>query len=517
MRTMKRIAICLIGLAPLLGCETIELHDKMKRENQLDRNYIQNELKRSSFDKVIVLERPPQPLEIIKPDNTPKWLKQNSQINADRLPLSIVLRQIVGNDVRIKYGHAVDPQKPATIFFEGIKEEALNILSLNVNYGISYTKDTVSIDKFITRTYQIPNVIGDESTQIGSNSSGNAVSMEDALEGQISSTGSGDGQFGNTVIDKYNIAHQVLGGVNRILQGEGALTTGGSDAAQLASEQAQRNNTVLGYAEAIKGTSSIVVRTSPAMMTLIDDYFKAIEDELKRKIELEITVIEYQEEDGAEVGLTADIQRDIGDASLNLNLVPPALAGSLSGTGIGVIANKGVWNGSSAIINALRRTGTVAVNTEQRIPASNHKSQEIDLSTIQPYISSAETTFEGSDNNIPVTTIEKSEARDGVKLLALANVQDDKVYLKLNGVLSKVVSFEKDTINGITIESPLTRQSRFNITGSYNYNETIIVTHMRQETTESNQSKQADIAIGNSGNKKVIDTLVLLTPRKAWR
>lgn len=507
-----KILIPLLAIV-LAGCETAMFYDQPKYENEMDKHFIDNTLATSAYNKVLILDKPPQKITLVKEDNTPSWSNEITKVNAQELPLSLVLRQIVGDKTPIKYGYSVDPSKPATFFFEGAKSEALNILALTVNYGITATKDGVAIDKFITNTYKIPTTMGEESYQIGSTGTNSSVSTEDASLGQISATGSGDGQYTNSLVDKYNVTEQIFQGVNRILSGEGSLTTGAGDASTFSNTP---NGGVLGYAEVIKATSSIVVRTSPAVMKLVDSYIDTMIDDLTRKVVLEVTVIEYQQDDRSEFGVNTELLFTEGSRTLSLNIASPSLSGVMEGMGAGATVNGGRWNGSSAIINALRETGTVGVKTQQRVTASNHKTQEIDLSTIQPYISSAETTFEGSDNDIPVTTLEKSEARDGVKLLALANIQDDKVYLKLNGVLSKVVSFEQDTINGITIESPLTRQARFNTTGAYNYNETIIVTHMRQETNESNQSSQADIQVGNNGLSKVVDTLVLLTPTRVW-
>lgn len=515
MLAKSKLLVALLVVTSLAGCTTATKYDDFKRNNDLSKNEIDNRLANNQYEKVLELERPPQQIKEIKPSSLPDWLDEKSSINAKRLPLSLAIKGIVGDGAKIKYGLSVDPSKPIEMFFEGTKREALNILELEADYGITYDKEMIYVDKFVSKTYKIPTIAGEESYQLGSsNSGGGAVRSEDAIGGKISSTGSGDGQQAFLKADDYNITDQIYKGINKMLSGEGNITTGAGDMAAL---QDGDNDAVLGYAEAISGASSIVVRTSPGMMKLVDEYVKTMVDELTREVTLELTVIEYQAEDGAEFGLDAVLNRDTGRGNASFNVSGPSLAEAVSGMGLGFEATSGVWNGTTAMINALRKTGTVGVKTQQRLLASNHKAQEIDLSSIESYISSAETTFEGEDNNTPVTTIEKSEARDGVKLLALANIQDSRVHLKLNGVLSKVVKWNKDTINGITIQSPETRQSRFNISGAYNYNETFIVTHMRQETNESNENRYVDVQTGNSGSNKVVDTLVLLTPRKASR
>jgi hypothetical protein len=166
------------------------------------------------------------------------------------------------------------------------------------------------------------------------------------------------------------------------------------------------------------------------------------------------------------------------------------------------------------LINALRMTGDVSVTTHNRVAASNHMAQEIDLSSIQSYFASVKVTYEGSDNDNPTTSIETGEVRDGVKMLVVPNIQEDKVFLKLNGVLSKVLRLEEQTVENVTVISPRTRQARFNISGSYEYNKPFVVAHMRQETNEANKSEYLDATFGKSGTQRITDTLVVLTPRK---
>ena len=494
----------ILALFVLTGCQTATLPDSFRYNSDIERLNIERLLLENEAQtaKVVSLDRPPQKAELIVPDDKPQWLSDRAMINAEDLPLSLAIRQIVGSNIPIRYGHAVSPSTPANIFFEGTKEEALNILSLNVNYGITATKEAIKVDKFLTKTYSIPNIIGEESFQMGSSGGSGGVASRDASEGAISSTGGGDGQHASSSIDAYNVADQINEGIKRILGNDG--------------QNATRAEATLGYSEVIRGTSSVVVRASPAIMKLVDDYVYKMIDDLQHQVELEITVIEFQQEDESEFGINGGVARKRGSGTFNLNLSSPSLGG-LAALGLGVDVQGGRWEGSSMVINALRQSGNVSVKTQQTVIASNHKVQEIDLSTIQPYISSTQTTFEGENNTIPRTSIETSEARDGVKLFALANIQDDRVYLRLNGVLSKVIRFEPTSVNGITIERPLTRQARFNTTGAYRYNETIVVTHMRQETNEDSLNRQADIPIGNSGRNKVVDTLVLLTPRKTWR
>ncbi|MDF9399142.1 hypothetical protein [Vibrio sp. 1180_3] len=500
-------------LVAIVGCTTATRHDDFKRVTEVDGAKITEQLDKEKYQKVIVLDRPPQSVEEIVVSTDPTWYEENTKIIAKNMPLSIVLKDVVSQNVKLEYGFAVDPNKAISATFEGTKKEALNILALTSNYGFTATEDKIMVDKFTTKTYVLPTTAGDNSFQLGSDgSSGSSASASEALGGEISKTGGSDGQYASTAVDKYNLTDQIYKGINKILNGEANITTGDSDRGQLTTSTAEQET--LGYAEKIEAVSSIVVRTSPAMMLLIDDYVQGMVDVLSQSVELEIAVIEYQADDGTEFGIDAQLKRAAGSGNISLGVKTPSFSDALQGVGLVYTATKGAWDGTTAMINALRVTGKVSVRTSQKVKASNHMVQEIDLSAIQSYIATTTTKYEGADSDIPTTSIETAEVRDGVKMLAIPSIQRDKVYLKLNGVLSKLLKWDDQEINGVTIRSPRTRQSRFNISGAYEYNNTIIVTHMRQETNESVQNSYLDVPTGNAGSNKVIDTLVLLTPRK---
>lgn len=509
----KKLVLTVAGILALSACTTLERPEEFKAVAQEQKRQIDSTLEDTKFKKVVVLDRPPQQLRKVDTTYRPDWLDEQTKMASEKMPLTLLIKEIVGYEVKIKYGESVNPEKLGSIFFEGTKEEALNVLALHVDYGISVVDGVVKIDKFITQSFDIPTTIGKNSFQIGSSSGSTGTSdNQDAASGQISSTAAGDGQYANSAAEGYNITDQIYLGIKKMLSGEESISTGGSDEVQV--DPSQLSNTTLGYAEKIEGLSSIMVRTSPAMMLLVEQYVSDMIKQLTQVVSLEVMVLEYQQDEGTEFGLDINAVKDNGDYSFGLDLTAPSFADAIDTVGLGLQIAEGSWAGSQMLINALRMTGDVSVKTSQKVAASNHMAQEIDLSAIQSYFASVKVTYEGSDNDNPTTSIETAEVRDGVKMLVVPNIQEDKVYLKLNGVLSKVLKLEEQTVENVTIISPRTRQAKFNISGSYEYNKPFVVAHMRQETNESNSSKYADVQYGNSGTRKITDTLVVLTPRK---
>lgn len=497
----------------LSGCSTYGRYDDFKRETEINKEAISNTLESNKYQKVLVLDKPPRVIKEIRKDNRPQWFDDETKVVANGLPLSLAIKQIVGDSTPIRYGYAVDPNTPINnFFFEGKKEEALNILSLTSSYGITATKQGVKVDKFMTKTYTLPTVRGNESIQMGSTGE-SAGSAENASAGDVTSTGGGDGQFSKLSVESSNLTEQIYNGISKILTGEGNITTSATAETKMEGGGNAAREKVLGYVEKMEGLSAVVVRTSPAMMQLVDDYVNFTINEMTKQVELEITVLEYQQTEGTEFGVDLALSRITGSDStaITLGTSIPALSDSIDGVGIGAKVGTGIWSGTTALINALRTTGDVSVGTQETVKATNHRVQEVDLGTVQAYFESVEVTYD--DNNDPTTDIQVGYVRDGVKMMALANVQDDEVYLKLTGTLSKVLALDNETVNEITVSKPTTRQARFNVTGSYEYNKPFIVTHLKQTIHEANKNRYADIEVGNNANKQVIDTLVVVTPR----
>ena len=509
----RAVASTVLSTILLSACTTYGKYDESLRESEIAQQDIQEMLAQSQYNRVEILDEPPQLINEIVQSDKPDWLKEETKVVANNLPLSLVIKQIVGKSIPIRYGQAVNPYVQINNFyFEGSKEEALNILELNSDFGITPTRTEVRVEKFLTKTYHLPTVIGSESNALGSQN-GTNTSSEDASSGEITSTGSGDGQFTNQSVKDYNLTHQIYEGINKILTGETNITTGNGDQSKLIKTAETREN-VLGYAQEIQGLSSIVVRTSPSMMKLIDGYVNETIDEMTKEVELEVTVIEYQQTDGTEFGIDAALSKVNSKVTYGLTTVAPNLADTVDNFGFTGALTSGSWAGTSILINALRDTGDVSVSTQQRVTATNHKTQEIDLSTVSSYFKKIKVTKDDDDTT---TDIDVSYLRDGVKMLALPNIANDRLYLKVTGTLSKVISQTDEVVNEVTVSKPTTRQARFNITGAYEYDKPFIVTHMRQTTNQADKTRFADVEIGNSANKKVIDTLVVITPRRVTK
>ncbi len=447
------------------------------------------------YRQVRYVDTPPIDAREIRRNERISWLDQSQDLRGNDTPLSILVDQIAQGVATPEYDFDIDPNKPVSILVRnGTKETSLKMLGLQANVFFQMTEDKIFVRRYVSETFSLPAIAGDMSYQIGSIGGSNS-SNEDAKEGSISSTGGDDGQFSNVGYKGYNLTTQVSQGIQAIIKDPDGL-----------------DGQLIGSVSPVLGMSSIVVRTTPSLMETVKTFVDSTFASMSRDVTLDIQVIEWQLTEGSEFGVDGDITKLLGaNGSLNIVASAPAISDS-DGGGIG-FTGAGDFDGTNALLKMMRTNGKAAITTEQKIQALNNKSQEVDLSDIRSYISRTATTF-NTDDIEPTVEIDTASVRDGVKMLVIPSVHEDHVYLRLNGTLSKFLYFDDQQVSGVKVSQPRTRQSRFNVEGKFEYNKPIIVTQLKQVVEQSQSSQTAEVIPGNMGERRIINTIVMLTPRK---
>ncbi|MCA2014659.1 hypothetical protein LDJ79_00960 [Vibrio tritonius] len=514
----KRSVITYLVLA-LSGCSVATKHEEYDRAAKMHQQEIIKTKNDFDYKKVVTLDMPPQKAGLFVDSHEPEWLNIKDSITFTDTPLSVVLQAILGNNVKIIYGEGVNPDVKVSLFNSGTMKEKLSLLESYSNYGLTAKDDTLTVNKYISRTFVIPSPPGQQSYQIGSSSQGSSSSStDDATNGEsVSGTNAGDGQYSNLSVEKYNITQQMYNGIIAILGGKVKDKDSSSSSTKSTTTASKtfdsKADNQIGYAQVIPAMSAIIVRTSPSLMKEVDKFVDQLIQTITRQVLLDVEVVEFQSEDGVEFGLNGTLDVAKSDSTYTLNSAVPVLDTAESTIGLGLSGTSGLLKDSDLSLKATESHATVSVKNKQSFLASNNQMQEIDLSTLQPYTSKIEVTYTTTDDeNYPTTSIEKETVRDGVKMLVVANIQPNKVYLRADGTYTKFIKFITESVNGESYQSPKTRQSKFNLSNFMQYNKTYVLAHMRQESFESNDNKFATVSTGNDGKKKVTDTLVLLTP-----
>lgn len=492
---MKKLNIKIILSAVILtclsGCTAFQFEQYQKGSEAVGER-ITETTDQFKYKKVRQLAAPPISPTKIEEVEVIDWLDNQVSQKSKDFTLSIIINQIMKNTgVKIDYDYDVDPNKRISFNFEGTTEAALKMLSIQADVFILKTANKITVQKYIVKTFTLPAIHGSSGYQLGSASAGTS-SNEDALEGAVSSTGAGDGQFTQFYAQDTNYTRDVFGGIKAILHKEGG-----------------DEDEVVGSVQQLQGLSSIVVRTTPALMEKVEAFVKNAVTEMTKQVILDIEVIEFQQTEGSEFGLDGVLNASIGGSSLALTGSSTQITDS-SNTGLSFLGG-GSLEGSDALIRYLKQYGTVSITTRQTVRAQNQQVQEVDLSDVRSYI--AKTTVEYDDDDDASVDMEIGTVRDGVKMIVAASVYEDNVYLRLNGTLIKFVYFDTQEIGDVTVSNPRTRQSRFNVGGKFEYNRPVLVTSMKQTVEQSQNDHVLEVISSNSGEKKVVNTLVIVTPR----
>ncbi|MEL7326527.1 MAG: hypothetical protein AAGK13_13855, partial [Pseudomonadota bacterium] len=106
---------------------------------------------------------------------------------------------------------------------------------------------------------------------------------------------------------------------------------------------------------------------------------------------------------------------------------------------------------------------------------------------------------------------------EGVDLMVSAKVQDDDVWLRLSGQLKKIVARENREIFSNQANFLTVQKSEINFVNKLRYGQTFVIASVKQTSRTAEQTKSFWTSLfGGTGSKNdTIETLVLLTPRKA--
>lgn len=488
--TVKKILTSAIVMSILSGCTAFQYRE-YEKESQQAGDRIESTRHSYSYKKVKELEHPPIAPKKLEDIVIIDWLDNHVDQKSQELPLSIILKQVMaGTGVKIDYDYDIDPNVPITVNFEGTIEEALKMVSLQGNVFIKKSPNKIIVQKYVVKTFAIPAIAGNSSYQIGSSSGGSSGSNEDAQSGSVVSTGSGDGQFANYALQDSNSTTEIYEAIRSIIAVPG--------------EKEQ----LYGSVQQLQGMSAIVVRTTPSLMEQVESFMSDAIARLSAEVVLDVEVVEWIKNDGSEFGLDGllEVNTGIGDLSFSGESTQITDSGDTGFAWTG----SGDYSGTDALIRYLRQHGEVSITTKQTVKALNQQAQEVDLSDVRSYISELSVSYDDDDD--ATVDIENSTVRDGVKMIVVPSIYKDHVFLRLNGTLVKFISFDTQEISDVTISNPRTRQSRFNVSGKFEYNKPVLLTSMKQVVTQSETNKTAEIMSSNSGEKKVVDTLVLVTP-----
>ncbi|MFA0144075.1 type II secretion system protein GspD [Vibrio kanaloae] len=389
----------------------------------------------------------------------------------------------------------MSPNTRVRIQHDGSLSALLNDIERQLNVGFTPKGDTLNVERFVSRTFELELPPGMLSDQIGSGENSEGSSDEEASAKM-------DGQYVTLSSSDVDVFGEVALGVESLLQLDPDLTGEGDT-----------QESLVGSVQAVPSLSRLVVRTTPGRMREVVEFVEQSKQSLTRQVALEVQVLEFRSNLGHDRGIDWNIVRDIGDNSLSFFIPGTSLVSGSSSPGF-AFTGGGKWSGSTALINALNQQGQVSTETPITILVQNHQTNHITQERIIEFV---ENISSDSDEGVITTDTERGKRSEGVDFIVVPNIQRDHVYLRTSGMLTKIESLETQEVGGETLVFPQMREAKINFANKLKYGQTIVVASVSQIDTTTEESTFLGIPFlgGNSAVKQRVDTLVLLTPRRA--
>lgn len=493
---MKNIKFyCFISiLITLTGCESF-LFDKTGTS-------VKSEIKNSSFypeEAAAIYVESPDQYEEVKVENGPDWMSLPVQsINSSGGGSFHYLnsRVLSSNGINFIYADDIDPNTIINVNIHGRIKDALEDISHVSGYSYTVIGNTVNWSAYVTETFNVSYIPGDYSYMVGStNQSANGNS-------ENGSGGSGDteqiefGADGQEYSSVKTTDDNAFGEVEKVTQ-------------QIVGE--------FGSVAASRTTSSVIVTTTRARMSLVREYFKSVESKLGRQIAFEIKLLRFTSNTSGQAGIDWNVLKETASSSLEFN--GGDLASITSGSPITFKGTKigGLTDGSSALVSLLEQQGTVSIVNSPRVVTQPNRVVELELSDLQGYIARTEVTPSSSlTSSDPAVSMRQGIVKSGYRLYALANIGDkDKIVLHLSSTYIPKPILERKEILNSAIETPQMTRNRLVSTTVLKNGSTMILSGLQIEASnDTNESPFSArfLPTRKTKNSTTTETIALVTP-----
>ena len=499
----KTLVAGLSAVVLLTGCEALGLNEYSKRNNESEALLARIEALREHNipDKVERIEQPPVRLTPLASKTDTAYLSQKVHVStpASGLTLSAVLNDALSQvNKQAWYGDGISPHARLRFdSYHGPLSGLLNQIERQLNVGFTPQGDHLRVERFVSRTFELELPPGMISDQIGSGESTGSENSGDEGTAQV------EGQYVKLSSNDVDVFSEVAEGVRALLKADMDSSESSNDSEEL-----------VGSVQSIPALSRIVVRTTPTRMASVVDFVHDTKASLTRQVALEIQILEFRSNLGHNRGIEWSLVKDIGGGEGLQFFIPGTDLISQTASPGFAFTGGGKWSGSTALINALNQQGQVSTQTPVTIVVQNHQTNHI---TQEREVEFLENISSNSDEGIVSTDTERGKRIEGVDFIVVPNVQPSHVYLRTSGMLTKIESLEQQVVAGETLIFPQMRKAKINFANKLKYGQTIVIGSVSQidTTTESNTFLGIPFLGGSSAVKQRVDTLVLLTPRRA--
>lgn len=440
---------------------------------------------------------PAPDLEPIKESDGPAWSRMNliEPIHVSEYPFDMAVDLIMrGTGVNPKFDNDMKLNLPVTFNVNGTVHDALNVLAARTNYSFSMKDESLSWHQYQTKIFNLPMAGGDYSYMIGKTDQAGGGSAAGGSGGTTQNSGTSAfdvdlKQYSNIKAENVNVLQDALEFVESIVGDHGIVNIS-------------------------KAGSSLLVKTTPDKMRIVDEYLEQVIDDLTTQVALEVMVVQVTTQNSADVGVSWDAVRKMTEGQLNF--IGAMTSNKFTGgTPLGFASTNTTSRGSvDLLVNALQKQGTVSFLTNHNILTSSGKISELEMADIKGYLAQSRVTQ--SENVDSSTELVPGVIQSGYTLYSYAKVFKNKVAIVVSNRASDLDPFERVGTEDNFIQIPTMRSNRINVNQIVSDGTTVVAASIRREksASESQSPLSAKLLPTFKGaGKDVIEIYVLVTPR----
>ncbi|MFM4936169.1 type II secretion system protein GspD [Aeromonas veronii] len=499
---IRRTIISFAVSISLSGCGATDYLDQRAAALETQKTISENG-KISDTNKAIYIERPPVSLNAKEEQNRPWWSNKRASIKGQGIPIDFAVKNIfrsAGQNVPVEYGPDVSPQKIISVDYSGDIYGALNEIGAKSDYSVTISNNKVRFDKYVTKVFEVNALIGKGSFLFGSKSGSNQTSGDGLATVNVTSSLSTNDTYSNIEITGLSAFDDFLSAIKAILKKD-------------ANKDKEKEN-LDGDVIVTESTASILVRTTPSRMSLVETYISSRKESIARQAMIEVKVLQFTGNKGSEYGIDWNVVRAFSDGKLSFSGPSLPTLGETGDYGFSFTSTSSKWDGTTILMKALQTQGEVGVEYEPRTTVRNNRVAKIDNSEKITYISKVKVTpNQNADASVEVVD---AVVPDGLIMSVMPNISDDRVNLQISGVLSKVTGWRDTEVSGVTVRSPKVLEIKFDQDVGLKYGETLVLNGYKQKANKAEENSFFKVPFlgGNSGSTNTTETIVLITPKR---
>lgn len=489
---MKTKLTILMAALMVSGC-SLTIFDTYKTQKQAQA--IVNDGRSWDEDAANYISVPAPDLEPIKESDGPAWSRNNliDPIHVSEYPFDMAVDLILrGTGITPKFDYGMTLSLPVSLNANGTVDEALRLLSSRTNYAYSMKEDSLTWHEYQTKIFSLPMAGGDYSYMIGKTDQAGGGGGSSGDTTQTAGTSAFDvdlKQYSNIKADNVNVLEDALEFVGSIVGDYGMVNIS-------------------------KAGSSLLVKTTPDRMRVVDEYLEQVIEDLTTQVALEVLVVQVTTHNSTDIGISWDAVRKVTDGQLNF-IGSMAANKFTGGTPLGFASSSTTSKGSvDLLVNALQKQGTVSFLTSHNILTASGKISELEMADIKGYLAQSKVTQ--TENIDASTELIPGVIQSGYTLYSYAKVFKNKVAIVVSNRASDLDPFEKVGTEQNFIQIPSMRSNRINVNQIVSDGTTVVAASIRREKAASeSQSPLSAVFFPTykGAGKEVVEIYVLVTPR----